>query len=208
MINTIYILRNKCNDKVYVGQTWQTLETRWNRGHGYIGSHKIHNAIKKYGKENFYYDVVAYCETQTAADCCETFFIKRLDSIEKGYNICLGGVKGVMTGRKHKSESIEKMSKSHKGSTAHLGFIHSEETKKNISEMTLKQFEEKGHPFEGKHHSEETKKTLSEQRKEQRLSPKTEFKKGMVPWNKGKKYKNKKTRELIDGGKVYSDKKE
>jgi hypothetical protein len=40
--------------------------------------------------------------------------------------------------------------------------------------------------------SEAVKLNLSIQRKGKRISPKSEFKKGMIPWNKGKKYFNKK----------------
>src|ERR1700693_4599593 len=117
----IYKLINKINSKCYIGQTWQSLKIRWNRGHGYIGSKKIENAIQKYGKENFYYEIITLCGTQTAADYWEVFFIQKLDSIKNGYNIAIGGANGVMHGRKHSPTSIAKMSKSHKGSTAHLG---------------------------------------------------------------------------------------
>ena len=49
--NTIYLLRNKINDKVYVGQTWQTLKRRWCNGNGYSGK-KIKKAIEIIGKNN------------------------------------------------------------------------------------------------------------------------------------------------------------
>jgi len=39
----------------------------------------------------------------------------------------------------------------------------------------------------GKKHSEETKKKISETKKRQHIVPKTAFKKGVVPWNKGRK---------------------
>src|ERR1700686_4527969 len=126
MLNTIYILKNKINDKVYIGQTWKLLKDRWNNGNGYLGSHKIERAIKKYGKDNFYYEILTFCSTQKCADIIESFFIKKYNSINNGYNITIGGVKGVMTGRKHSEKSKNKMSESHKGNTAHLGKPHSE----------------------------------------------------------------------------------
>lgn len=126
---TLYLLKNKCNTKVYVGQTQRTLEISWNRGHGYISSHKMHNAISKYGKKNFYYEVITFCGTQKSANSVEQIFIEKYDSINSGYNIAAGGTSQVMTGRKHSKESLEKMSESHKGNQAHLGHCHSEKTK-------------------------------------------------------------------------------
>lgn len=41
--------------------------------------------------------------------------------------------------------------------------------------------------FYGKKHTKETTKNWSEKRKGKHTSPKTEFKKGLIPWNKGKK---------------------
>lgn len=149
MINTIYALKNKVNDKIYVGQTWTSLDKRWNRGHGYIGSHKIHAAIKKYGKENFFYQVLTFCATQDAANITESYFISKFDAIQNGYNINLGGTSGVMTGRKHLPESIAKMSISHKGNSAHLGKPHSNYTKDKLSAAAILQFETHGHPSRG-----------------------------------------------------------
>lgn len=149
-LNIIYALKNKINNKVYVGQTWQSLEDRWNRGHGYIGSLKLENAINKYGKENFYYEIITACGTQDAADYWEQYFIEKFGSIKNGYNIAIGGARGVMQGRRHSPETIAKMSESHKGNTAHLGIPHSEETKKILSEKARIQFATLGHPQQGK----------------------------------------------------------
>jgi group I intron endonuclease len=149
MINTIYALKNKINDKIYIGQTWKSLDERWNRGHGYIGSHKIHGAIKKYGKENFFYQALAFCSTQDTANITESYFIQKFDAIQNGYNINIGGTYGVMTGRKHSSESIAKMSISHQGNTAHLSKPHSDDTKARLSAAATLQFETHGHPSLG-----------------------------------------------------------
>ena len=50
---TIYIHRNKINNKLYIGQTCQTPEKRWDNGRGYKTSERFYNAIQKYGWNNF-----------------------------------------------------------------------------------------------------------------------------------------------------------
>ncbi len=84
-INTIYIIKNKCNEKVYIGQTWQTLEMRWRTG--YENCTHMQNAINKYGKDNFYSEVLTFCGIQETADYWEDYFIKYYDSIKNGYNM-------------------------------------------------------------------------------------------------------------------------
>ena len=55
---TIYIIKNKINDKVYIGQTTSDIKTRFNchckKSTINNRHYKIYNAMKKYGKENFY----------------------------------------------------------------------------------------------------------------------------------------------------------
>lgn len=128
MNNIIYILKNTVNSKVYIGQTWRTLEER--KKSGYVGCPKICMAIKKYGKENFYYQVLTFCSTQEVANILEAMFIKLYDSIKNGYNICFGGTNGVMVGRKHTSEARKKIS------AAGTGRIFSQETRNKISEKS------------------------------------------------------------------------
>lgn len=149
----VYKIINSINNKVYIGQTWQTLADRWNSGHGYVFCIHLNKAIKKYGKDKFQYVVLTMCGTQETADHWEDYFIKHYRSTDKklGYNIKNGGSHG-----KHTEESKKKIAQSHKGK------LHSEETKKKISEI------QNGHIVSG-----ETRKKMSNSKKGHSISEET-----------------------------------
>lgn len=92
----IYIIKNKINDKVYIGQTVMTLNERF-KCHlkpstcKTRGSYKIYNAINKYGAENFYCELL--CETSDikSLNDLEMYYIDKYDSYENGYNSTRGG---------------------------------------------------------------------------------------------------------------------
>ena len=52
-MKTIYLHRNKINNKVYIGQTIQPVENRWKNGNGYKTCSYFYNAIQKYGWGKF-----------------------------------------------------------------------------------------------------------------------------------------------------------
>jgi group I intron endonuclease len=124
MINTVYLLRNKINNKIYIGQTWNSFKDRYENGHGYRGNEHLYSAIKKYGKDNFVYEVLTFCGTQETADYWEIEFIKKYNSIDRvvGYNLRDGGNSG---GKLSKETRI-------KLSIINTGKILSEDTKKKI----------------------------------------------------------------------------
>ena len=53
----VYKITNKINGKIYIGQTTRTFEQRWkehcNDAMNFKDIYLFHNAIRKYGKENF-----------------------------------------------------------------------------------------------------------------------------------------------------------
>lgn len=91
----IYIIKNYCNEKVYIGQTTQSIQERFNQHMKPSttkkrGTYKIYNAINKYGKENFYIELLEET-TEDKLDEREMFYIDKFDSYKNGYNSTNGG---------------------------------------------------------------------------------------------------------------------
>jgi group I intron endonuclease len=90
---TIYKAENKINEKLYIGQTSNSLNYRKYKHHSKKGCVSlIYLAIKKYGKENFDWDTIAICDTKDKANFLEKFYIKFFNTKSpNGYNITEGG---------------------------------------------------------------------------------------------------------------------
>lgn len=111
---SIYIIKNKINSKVYIGQTCQSIHTRFMQHMKpstckQRGSYKIYNAINKYGKENFYYEVLEENIDETEIDEKEIYYIALYDSYDNGYNSTHGGDTKTIS----KIQDIEKFKKMH-----------------------------------------------------------------------------------------------
>lgn len=89
----IYIHKNKINNKVYIGQTCQKPEYRWENGEGYVQCSAFYAAIQKYGWDNFEHIILFENLTQEEANKKEEELIKQYNSNNKeyGYNITAGG---------------------------------------------------------------------------------------------------------------------
>ena len=98
----IYIITNEVNGKQYVGQTIllepeqrieQHLSARYQKDHH---CSLIRQAVRKYGRNNFTYDIVSYPgASQEALDAIEIWKIKQLNTLSpNGYNIVEGGSGG------------------------------------------------------------------------------------------------------------------
>jgi len=176
-MNTIYIIQNTINDKIYIGQTWETLNKRFDKHKTDKKGRcrKLFRAFNKHGRNNFYIKSLYSCNNQFEADCLEQYFIKKFDSIKTGYNIREGGSRG-----KHSEETKLKMSKAaiKFGSKRPTGYTQTEETKQKISLSLI-----------GRRHTEEAK-----QKMRKPISEQTKIKLSLI--NTGKKH-SKETKEKI-----------
>lgn len=120
----IYIHKNKINNKVYIGQTCQKPEYRWNHGEGYKQQEYFYSAIQKYGWDSFEHIIVRNNLSLEEANYWEEYYIKQYNSRNKqyGYNISPGG-------NNHKLSEETKR----KISIANTGHLVSEETRQKIS---------------------------------------------------------------------------
>ena len=82
----IYKIENKINGKIYIGQSIH-IQRRWME-HCKPSTHSvISNAIKKYGKENFSFEVLEECSVEELNEK-ELYYIHKYNSIiPKGYNV-------------------------------------------------------------------------------------------------------------------------
>lgn len=178
MYHLVYLIKNLKNNKIYVGK-----HSTYNPEDSYFSSSVIvHNAIKRYGKQNFKKTILYYCLTEKDAYDIEASivnesFVKRNDT----YNIQLGGYGTSsltyleMYGPQKAKEMRALISKRMKGHKLNLGRKQSEIQKKNssISRTGI------GNTFFGKSHSEETKQKIRQNhpnsKKYKLISPKGEF---------------------------------
>ena len=82
----IYKIENLINHKIYIGQSFH-IERRW-REHCFPSTKSIiSDAIKKYGKENFSFQIIEECSIDDL-DEKEIFYIKKFNCIvPNGYNV-------------------------------------------------------------------------------------------------------------------------
>lgn len=95
MKGKIYIIKNTINNKVYIGQTIQSIERRFNKHKSDYNlkkyDTKLTRAFNKYGIENFYIELLEENIEESLLDEKEIFWIKKYDSYNNGYNSTLGG---------------------------------------------------------------------------------------------------------------------
>ena len=92
----IYKIINNVNNKVYIGKTSSSIESRWkehkedafckSKGH-----RPLYSAIRKYGLEHFSIEEVEECPNDEIACEREIYWIEFYSSFKNGYNATIGG---------------------------------------------------------------------------------------------------------------------
>ena len=112
VFGVVYLIVNLLNGKMYVGQTVQPLEVRFDQ-HSRADT-VIGNAIRHYSKKNFRYGVIKSCASKAELDKWEKFFIAALRcKAPNGYNLTDGGEGAV--GLKRTPEHNAKIAAAQKG---------------------------------------------------------------------------------------------
>ena len=153
----IYITTNNVNNKKYIGQKKIDKNGKWKN---YLGSGRaFKEAIKKYGKENFTRDIVAYAYSAEELNKLEEEWVDKYNATQsrKFYNLVNGG--GTVTGLKLSDEAKAKLSARFSGKGNYF---------------YGKRFLKSDNGFYNKKHTPESRERMSCSRK------------GKIPWNKGK----------------------
>ena len=130
----IYKATNKIDGKCYIGQTIKGLKRRKQEHSNAKDGCYFHNAIHKYGFDNFEWEVIEECDSKEELDEMEFHYIKQYDSFKpNGYNLTLGGNKGT------------------------YGWIPSEETKNNIRKSLKSSWKDPNSTFNSKEYREKLK---------------------------------------------------
>lgn len=174
----VYRARNLMNGKSYIGYTGRGLKQR-EKQHRYTANgtgepYLLHQAIRKYGQENFVFEVVMDFEGDE--DLAKVFEWEAISKWKPEYNLTYGGEGGTLPESTRKkigdANRGRKMPPSHHDKRVAFltGRKHTDETKLKMSAVQA------GHPgyTKGRPLSEETRRKLSEANK------------GQVPWTAGK----------------------
>ena len=113
----IYKIVNAIDGKIYIGQSVNPIQRAKRHFWKNNGCIKLKNAIAKYGKENFVFFILCWCDDKSDANEVETLLISLGDTCNNGYNITPGGFgtgsgeDNPFFGKKHSDKNKEMLSK-------------------------------------------------------------------------------------------------
>lgn len=95
----IYKFTNKINGKIYIGQSvnlnnrYKQHISNYNNPSSSMYNTKFYRALRKYGLENFDYDIIEHSNyfTRDELNQKEIYYIEKYDSYQNGYNMNKGG---------------------------------------------------------------------------------------------------------------------
>lgn len=163
----VYVAINQINNKFYIGMTTSSLKSR-KKSHKYSAKHcstvYFHNAINKYGFENFLWGILFISPDKTILLQKEVEFIKLFNSMDSnvGYNLSTGGEHPILS--KSVIDIISEKAKvrlSNPLNNPFYGKTHTEDMKQHFSDIRKGKNCNIENPFYGKTHTEETKDHLS-----------------------------------------------
>ena len=140
----VYVIVNTVNGKLYIGKT-NNPKRRWIIHRNYANkisnaaryNYPIYKGMRKYGLDNFQFEVIEACQNEYEALQSEIDWISYLRYMSIPlYNITDGG-QGT-SGRRHSPMTKNKISQSNKGKKNRLGKTNSSEHKSAISTANLK----------------------------------------------------------------------
>jgi group I intron endonuclease len=94
MVTGIYLIRNRINNKKYIGQSIRLTERKQDHFHTLRNNthHNTHlqNAFNIYGENNFEFKIIYECNPEELNEL-EEYFIDLYDAYTDGYNMTVGG---------------------------------------------------------------------------------------------------------------------
>lgn len=167
MYGYIYKTTNLTNGKIYIGKKKSDVFVPWYKGSG----RALHEAINKYGWDNFEVEFLCPCFSEDELNTEERFLIAYFDcrvKNGKGYNISEGGDWGDISEGLSQEDYVawcKNLSEACSGErNGFYGKKHTEESRKLISEHHA-DISGENHPMYGKHLSEATKSKIRESKK-------------------------------------------
>lgn len=158
----IYSLVNKINGKLYIGSAKDLYLRLFEHIIGKKSNKSLQIAIRKYGLNNFYFQILEYLLNKPVINKeltqLETKYIAKFD-FKNLYNF--KSISTSMLGYKHTAEALLKMVKRFENKINHpmFGKTHTEEAKNFIRKLGAK------NPMFGKKHTERTKLLISKKMK-------------------------------------------